>query len=55
MGNKTFSGGRGRRDLRARGVGGGENGQDQVWGRSPEGQENEWKYAAARDAVSGNL
>jgi hypothetical protein len=33
--------------------GGGKGGQDQVWGRqkkSPEGQENEWKYAAARGA-----
>jgi hypothetical protein len=36
--------------------GGGERGQDQVWGRQrrgQDGQENEWKYAAA--VGRGNL
>jgi hypothetical protein len=41
----------GRKELNGRGECEGEGKQDQVWGReqetNPEGQENEWNYAAS--------
>jgi hypothetical protein len=56
-GNKIIMGRRGGRELCGRGnMGWGKGEQDQIWGRkerSPENQENEWKYAAAGNEACG--
>jgi hypothetical protein len=55
--NKIIKGGREKDGPGGKGEGGKGPGSGMGWGRkeAPEGQKNEWKYAAARVGVGGRL